>query len=482
MPHPREDVSNTALPVSVETAAVAEAAAVMDYASPGKVTVKQLAKKAAVWAFVGYTGSVGLRLVSNMVLTRLLFPSAFALMGLAQIFISGLQMLTDVGVQTGIIQSKHGDDPKYLNTAWTVQVVRGLVLCLIAAALGWPISLLYKEPSLTWLLPAVGVAIAVMGWKSTNMISARRKLIIGRVTLVELLARFGALIVMVIWALYRPSVLTLVGGAVAHAIITVIFSHTILPGIKNRFGWDREAAADLASLGKWVLISTALTFAANQSDRLILGKLLRLDVLGVLMVAYTLYSMPRELVMTISGSIIFPAASRKAYLPRHELREKMLRNRRPILLGLAVMVALLAVGGDWAVHILYDKRYQAAAWIFPVLVLGLWPRFLDVTINDSLTAIRALQYNPLGSVLRFIVIGAGLPLAFHYYGLPGAVVVIALGDVPNYLATLYGLKRHGLLGIGQDVLATSVMVLVVIVGLAARYACGWGLPFDAMHR
>jgi O-antigen/teichoic acid export membrane protein len=469
-------MSDSAIPVTAAVAAE-PAVAVLDYAPPVQLSVKQLAKKAAVWAFVGYSGSVGLRLVSNMVLTRLLFPSAFALMGLAQIFISGLQMLTDVGVQTGIIQSKHGDDEKYLNTAWTVQMVRGLVLCLIAAAVGWPISLLYKEPSLTWLLPASGLAIAIMGWKSTNMLSARRNMNIGRVTIIELAARLGALVVMVIWGWYRPSVMTLVGGAVAHAIITVIFSHTILPGIRNGFAWDKFAAADLASLGKWVLVSTALTFVANQSDRLILGKLLSLDTLGVLMVAYMLYSMPRELVMTISGSIILPAASRKADLPRHELREKMLRNRRPVLLGLALMVAMLAVGGDWAVQVLYDKRYAAAAWIFPVLALGLWPRFLDITMHDALTAIRALHYNPAGSALRIIVIGAGLPVAFHFFGLAGAVVVIACGDVPNYLAGVYGLKRHGLLGINQDLLATAAMLALIAAGLGARLALGLGSPF-----
>ena len=116
-------------------------------------SIGALAKRAAVWTFLGYGGSMALRLLSNMILTRLLFPGAYALMGLAQIFINGLQMLTDVGVQTGIIQSRHGGDANYLNTAWTVQVIRGLVLCLIAAMLGWPISLLYKEPTLIWLLP-----------------------------------------------------------------------------------------------------------------------------------------------------------------------------------------------------------------------------------------------------------------------------------------------------------------------------------------
>jgi O-antigen/teichoic acid export membrane protein len=456
----------------------------LDYEGPAKVSVKPpphtlraLATKVAVWTFLGFGSSLVLKLVSSLTLTRLLYPEAFAVMALATIFIAGLQMLTDVGVQTGIIQSKHGDEEPFLNTAWTIQVVRGMVLCLVACALGWPLSVLYKQPVLRWILPALGVSTAILGFKSTRVLTARRVMSVGRLTACELITRALGLAVMVFWAWRSPSLWALVGGTLFQAVLTVIYSHALLPGIRNRFSWNRAAAADLASLGKWVLISTALTFAANQSDRLILGKLLPLDRLGVLMIAYGLYQMPRELVMSISGNIILPAASRKADLPRHELRQKMLHNRLPILLALALCVGLLAVGGDWAVHILYDKRYQAAAWMFPMLVLGLWPRFLDVTINDSLTAIRALHYNPLGSVLRFIVIGVGLPIAFHYYGLPGAVVVIALGDVPNYLATVYGLKRHGLLGIGQDLLTTAVMVGVVVIGIALRNALGFGHPF-----
>jgi len=73
---------------------------------------------------------------------------------------------------------------------------------------------------------------------------------------------------------------------------------------------------------------------ATRSERLILGRLLSLNVLGVLMVGLLRFIMiARELVMTISGSVIFPAASRRADLPRPVLRQKFLRNRLPILLG-----------------------------------------------------------------------------------------------------------------------------------------------------
>ena len=101
-------------PVDPDPIAPKTIAPVIDYGPSSQPSLKQLAKNAAVWSFVGYSGSVGLRLASNMVLTRLLFPGAYALMGLAQIFINGLQQTipTDIGIDTGAgtIQSIHTHD------------------------------------------------------------------------------------------------------------------------------------------------------------------------------------------------------------------------------------------------------------------------------------------------------------------------------------------------------------------------------------
>jgi hypothetical protein len=63
----------------------------------------------------------------DLILTRLLFPEAFGLMALVQVFMGGLQMFSDLGVNMSIIQSKRGEDPDFLNTAWTFQILRGLI-------------------------------------------------------------------------------------------------------------------------------------------------------------------------------------------------------------------------------------------------------------------------------------------------------------------------------------------------------------------
>ena len=94
---------------------------------------------------IGYGASQIIRLGTNIVLAALLFPEAFGIMALVWVFQQGLAMFSDIGIGTGIIYSKHGDDPRYLNTAWTTQVVRGVVLTLIAVAGAIPYAAFYEH-------------------------------------------------------------------------------------------------------------------------------------------------------------------------------------------------------------------------------------------------------------------------------------------------------------------------------------------------
>jgi len=94
-----------------------------------------------------FGGSQIIRLGSNLILTRLLFPEAFGLMALMQVFILGLEQFADMGITPAIVQSKRGDERAFLNTAWSFQVARGFVLWLLACLLtGWAVSRWWSCP------------------------------------------------------------------------------------------------------------------------------------------------------------------------------------------------------------------------------------------------------------------------------------------------------------------------------------------------
>ena len=89
-----------------------------------------------------------LRLASNLVLTRLLFPEAFGVMALVSVVLVGLAMFSDMGVGPAISQSPRGDEAAFLNSAYTLNVARGAVLWLLTCALAWPAAAFYQAPDL----------------------------------------------------------------------------------------------------------------------------------------------------------------------------------------------------------------------------------------------------------------------------------------------------------------------------------------------
>lgn len=442
-------------------------------------SLKALAVRGSVWTIVGYGASQILRLGSNLILTRLLFPEAFGLMALVSVFMQGLAMFSDVGIRPSIIQNERGDDRAFLNTAWTIQVIRGFVLWSCACLLAWPFATFYGEPQLALLIPVTGLVALIGGFNSTAFATAQRHLALGKLTILELFSHIVSIVVMISWAWLDPTVWALVAGGLAGVAVKLVLSHTWLAESRNRFGWDREAARSLFRFGKWIFLTTILTFLANQADRLILGRLVSLEMLGVYSIAFMLTGVPRQLLGRLGSGVIFPAVSRRAHLDREELRHKIVRHRWWPLLGMAGVVALLATFGDQVVLLLWDDRYSEASWMTAVLALGLWPTVLLNTLGPSLRSIGKPQYGTLGSSTRLIWVSIAMIAGFQMFGLFGALIALVFADVPKYFSILLGLYRERLLAWKQDIVATAIFALLVSLLLFGRSLLGMEMPFFA---
>ena len=444
-------------------------------------SVKQLAVRGAVWTIASYGLSQVLRLGSNLILTRLLVPEMFGLISLVYVFITALHLFSDVGIGTSLIQNKRGEEPDFLNTAWTLQVCRGVILWFCTLLLAWPIAHLYQQPQFLWLIPVVGLGTVISGFNSTSVFTLNRNMAFRPLAIFELSGQLTGIVVMIVWAWFSPTIWAILMGSFASQILQLIWSHYWNSSSPHRFMLNQEVVREILSFGKWIFVSTALTFFAEQADRLILGKILTLDVLGVYGVALTLADIPRSITLALSGKVMFPAITKLADQPREILRAKILKNRQPILIACAAGLALLVSFGDVAIKILYDDRYIQAAWMLPILALGIWPRVLCNTgIESALFAIGKIQYPAFGQFLRFLWTSIGLWVGFSTAGLLGAIVAVALNDIGFYAAISYGLWREGLNCLVQDLQATILLSVLLAAVLSARYYFGFGLPIDLL--
>jgi O-antigen/teichoic acid export membrane protein len=304
---------------------------------------------------------------------------------------------------------------------------------------------------------------------------------LGQVAMFELGGQVISMIVTIVWAWFSPTIWAIIAGALVSDFVRLVWSHRLNSNSSNRFVWNKEATKELISFGKWIFISTAITFFAEQADRLIFGKLLTLQMLGVYGVALTFADLPRSITLALSGKVIFPAISKIADLPRETIRSKLLKHRQPVLIALTLGLTVLICFGDILIKVLYDKRYIDAAWMLPILALGIWPRMLCNTNEPALFAIGKPQYTASGNFTRFLCTSVGVWIGFSLIGVRGAVIAVALNDLFYYLAINYGLWREGLSGLMQDIQLTALLLVLLTVVLTGRYVLGFGLPIDGLR-
>jgi O-antigen/teichoic acid export membrane protein len=277
---------------------------------------------------------------------------------------------------------------------------------------------------------------------------------------------------MIVWAFVAPSVLALMAGGLVTAVARTVLSHLCLPGHRDRIGWDREAGGKLIRFGRWILLSTAFTFLAGQADRLILGKMLPLDMFGVFTVATMLSGVPGVLIERLAGSIYFPLFSRT--LARGEdLATEFRRAREPVLIFGAWAVTGLVAGGPTIVRLLYDERYQDAGWILPILAIGSWFLILAAVNGAALLASGHSKLHASTSVVKVIAMVALIPLGYVLGGFQGAVVANAVSEVFRYWTSVVAVRRVGVACWRRDLGLTAFLLTSgLLVERAAALATG----------
>ncbi len=421
----------------------------------------------AAWLALGYGGSQMLRLAGNVILYRLLFSDAFGIMSLVQVLLQGLDMFSDVGIGPSIIQNTRGDDRAFLNTAWTLQVMRGVTLWFCAAALAWPAAWFYDKPQLMWLVPVVGLNAIFAGFNSTAIFSAKRHLELKRLTIFDLSVQSLGLTVMCVWAWLSPSLTALVAGSLASAIVKSIGSRFLMPNSANRFEWDKDSLAAVMGFGKWIFISSLITFLAMQADRLILGKLISSAELGIYNIAVTFSLLPQMLLWTVCGSLLYPILSKHARSSAQRMEQVLYPAREAILAAGAALILGLFVEIDLIVGILYKANYQSAAPMTKLLLAWVWVTILGITLEPVFHAKGDSRSTALAGIVRFGATLAATIGGFHFYGLDGFIVGLFMGALFGHAVLTVCLRRHGIWMLTQDFVNSALLGSLVL----AVYAC-----------
>ncbi|SIS53437.1 Membrane protein involved in the export of O-antigen and teichoic acid [Roseivivax lentus] len=428
------------------------------------------AVRSSLWSTGAFAASQLLRLGSNLILTRLLFPEAFGLMALVAVIIQGLTNFSDTGVMQAVMSHKRGEDPRFLNTAFTIQAIRGVLLWVFACLLAWPLSLFYNAPQLIQILPAAALSLIVMGVNPMRVATAHRHLLLGRVSLLDILSQTLGVLIAIALAWWMQSVWALVISGVLAAIINVAFNWAFLPGHPDRLQWDRAAARELTSFGKWIFLSTIAGFFVSQGDRILIGRFLSLGAFGVYNIGYFLASFPNMLGRMVAGKVLIPIY-REA--PPGESRANFLKLRRMRMVVTATLLAIIAVlgmAGLWLVELLYDERYRDAGPVIVLLAVMWIPQIIALTYDQAALAVGDSRNFFVLALFRAVTLLGCVYLGLEMAGLLGAIIGQGMAGLLSYPVVVWLSRKSGAWDPLHDALFAMLGLAVTAVLFTAHRA------------
>jgi O-antigen/teichoic acid export membrane protein len=430
---------------------------------------------AASWSMGGYVLLQFLRIASSLVLTRLLIPEMFGVMAVATMVQVAVAMLSDVGLRPAAIQSRMGDEPAYLNTAWTLQLAHGVLIWLVCTGIAWgiaqangwgwfPPGSVYAEPALPTVIAVLCFVTVISGLQSTKIITAYRELALARVTGIELVAQLVSLAVAVALAWQTRSIWSFVAAAWCSAVVSTVLSYWWLPGHNNRFAFDRQAVNDLIRFGKWVLLSSAFTVLAANGDKILLAGWVTPTMLGLYALGFNLVAMLEGAGNRLFSSVAMPALSKVHREEPQRLATVFLKMRLPFdITFVCAAGAMFAMGTD-LIDLLYDERYAGAAVVLKILSFGLLIARFGVISNVYL-AIGKPRHLTLLNLVRGLSVFTLVPLGYTLNGFEGALWAIALHGLPGTFLLWSLNRRHHLNSLGLEVATLCLWPL--------GYAGGW---------
>ncbi len=463
----------------------------LDTAEPKSMDLKRAAVRGSFWVTVGFVGTIVIRLASSVVLTRFIHPEIYGLMDLVMTILVAIHLFSDIGLGPCIIQSPRGEEKRFLHTVWTMQIVRNVILLGVAMLVALPVSAIYHRTVLTWLIPAVGICNLLDTFYSPGMFLLNRRLKRGPIVAIELIVSLVTMLgtVCAVYA-WDPSgfkqvlagkisslpfneslVWTIVIGSVSAKLVGVALTYVLSPGRWPRFDWEKETVKEVFGFGKWVFLSTIISFFASQSDRLLAPNLAGFEASGLYGRAATLVAIATGLVDNLSNSIVLPMIGRVREKGGDFASATARIGLFSKVVGGVLLTGLLTAGPS-IVNLLYPAAYSEVGWILQCLAIVGWLQVNSSIAGALFLGMGSPKQMMLANLAKFLGLALAVYPAAHFARhvgwtpLTAVLLAFGFGEVCRYTLFVVMGVRMRVWRLGQDVMIAVSIALTSLVTIA----------------
>jgi len=422
---------------------------------------------AGFWAFALRITDRLFGLARTIVLARVLSPNDFGLFGISLLALSALNTFSQTGFQAALVQKK-GDIKPYLDTAWTVQVIRGLILAGILFGIAPYVASFFGEPMAAPLLRVLGLSAVFQGLTNIGVVYFQKELEFHKRFIYVFSGTLADLGVAIPAALILRNAWALVFGLLAGNFVRFVMSYIIYT-YKPRVGMEWGKSKELFNYGRWILGSSILTFLLTQADDVFVGKMLGVTALGFYQMAYRLVSLPATEITSVISTVSFPVYSklqrnstqlRRAYSEALTLTSFLSIPLAGLILLLSKEIIVILLGVKW-ISVVPVVRVFAFAGLIRALGATISPVFQGIGKPKVITQMQ------LAILLLLIILIYPLTIKYGIVGTAlastGAALLPNLWFVRKLLSILNYRPQQFLKELLYPFIATIGMGLTILV-------------------
>jgi lipopolysaccharide exporter len=386
------------------------------------------------WSYLSTATLMVANLAYTATISRLLDPSTFGLMAMANLVVLFTQYFARMGLASALVQKPELSEEE-IRASSTTGIAIGLACLGVVWILAPAIAILFRAPTLPPVLRALGVSFVFMGWSMTGLGLLRRQLRFRTLSVISMGSYvFAYLVVGVGLALLGAGVWSLVAASIASTAVQAVWQyavvrHPLLPV----FRWEPYRA--VSSYGARLSGAYLMNYIGGNLDTFTVTRTASAAVLGQYTRAYYLVFQPL-------GNYLAQALTNVLFSTLSRIQEDLARLRRAYLSVLSLgnlmlfpICAGIAVAAQELVQVILGPQWGLAVGLVPWFALAGGCNVAS-QLTQLLADARAELNRSLVVQTAYILVLALLillVLPFRSYGVWVIAAAVAAAEALRYL-------------------------------------------------
>jgi lipopolysaccharide exporter len=411
-----------------------------------------------------------LGLVSTLVLVRLIQPADFGIIALATSFMQTLDGMLTLGTEEAVIRETSPGRTFY-DTAFTLNLLRGLSVALLVAVLAYPAADFFADPRLGPVLLFVACLPVLDGFANIGAVDFRRDFAFHKEFAIMVLPKLCGIVAAMTAAALLHSYVAMLFGMGVNRTLRVVMTYVMHP---YRPALSLRAWRGLAGYSLWTWLLGLAVLVRDRGDSLLLGRLMNTASVGFYSVGAEIAALPTTELIEPLGRAAFSgfAAGRQQ---RADPGDIFLR-----LIGSAALLTLPAGAGLSLVAAPLVALAFGPGWEQAVPVLRVLSLSFTVMVFGHLSLHLLSAHALLGRLVGITLTGAAvrvalLMLLIPRFGLTGAAIGAAVAVLLEQALTVATALRRFHVGAGMMIRRVwrPALAAAAMTAVLAGSGLGW---------